>query len=481
MVTRRLLNNPRDPRFDEIINAIASIGMGCFDVNLPPSGVGGELDAIALGLNMLAEELQMNIEEKARALKVASLKSGFFASLSHEIRTPLNGICGLVQLLQDTELTEEQAELVQMLSSSSDLLLAIVNQVLDFSKIENSGVELRLEETDLSTLVSHALDIVRVRAKGKGIRVEGAFSGQQSVLVRADPGRLQQVLVNLLGNAVKFTERGRVSLLVDSKPEPQAGAATPRLRVRFVISDTGAGIEPIYLASLFQPYFQVGDEQGGDRGGTGLGLPISQSYVRAMGGQIEVESVVGQGSVFSFELLLDVVQTPVQERDASTGSRRSPSGTTNGKFGVTAGNKNPEAHRFAGLSVLVAEDNRVNQRVISHKLRRYGISCTLVGDGSSAVQAVQSGRFDLVLMDCMMPGMDGFDATLHIRALPLSVQPYISALSSAVTESEIKRCFEVGMDDHLPKPFVEHQLVEVLEKSCLQKQERDKSVLRKGA
>lgn len=475
------LNNPRDPRFDQIINAIASIGMGRFDISLPTSDAGDELDAIALGLTMLSEELKQNIDEKARVLKVASLKSGFFASLSHEIRTPLNGIGGLVEMLRETELSEKQLELVEMLSSTSDLLLAIVNEVLDFSKIENNGVHLRLEETDLMALADHVLDVVRTRARNKGIRVDGTHSGLEGVRVRADGGRLQQVLVNLLGNAVKFTDHGRICLAVDAKPEPQDGAAASRLRVRFSVSDTGSGISPVHMGSLFQAYFQVADEKGGDRGGTGLGLPIAQSYVRAMGGEIQVESVVGQGSGFSFEVLLDQVSVPAEETDAPATALAGAGQAQGGTPGVALAEKKNDNSQFSDLVVLVAEDNLVNQRVIAHKLRRLGITCTLVADGASAVEAVQSGCYDLVLMDCMMPGTDGYSATLQIRSLPLAQQPYISALSSAVTEAEIERCFEVGMDHHLPKPFVEHQLIEVLEESCLRKQASEKNSIRKGA
>ena len=358
-------------------------------------------------------------------------KGTFVAKLSHEIRTPLNGVLGAAALLQDTSLSPEQAELVAALRVSGDALLSLVNDVLDFSKIESAKVTLERVPFDPRGLVRDVAGLIRVRVAGKEVRVLTDIDESVPPLL-GDPTRLRQVLLNIGGNAVKFTERGHV-LLHLAVIETTAVTA----RVRFAVEDTGIGIPEDKVGQLFKPFTQAEESTTRRFGGTGLGLAISGELVQLMGSSVQVESTLGRGSVFGF-----TVELPIGPASAS--SVPAPALGFSGR----------EPASFA-LNVLVAEDNGVNQKIIGKLLERAGCRPVIVANGAEALRAAARCGWDLILMDCEMPVMDGFEATRRIRrgeAGPAATQVPIVALTANATVECRSACTDAGMDSFLSKP-----------------------------
>ncbi len=373
------------------------------------------------------------IRERDRATQLAreagaeaAAKSGFLAMMSHELRTPMNGILGTAQLLLDGRLDAEQARLVQTLHDAGRGLLSLLNDVLDYSKLDSNQFGLDRNSFDLGALATHCVDLFQAEANRTGIELSLALDPAAAVSVFGDELRLRQVLVNLLGNALKFTSRGRVQLSVDRGPDDT---------LRFAVHDTGIGIPAEQGARLFSPFTQVDASARRRFGGTGLGLAISQRIVGLMGGTIAVESVVGEGSTFSFCLTL-------------------PEGCAlehTGPVPVATGAE------LVGLAVLLVEDNPINGLVGRKMLERLGCTVQLVTDGEQAVAVVQESPPDIVLMDCHMPVMDGWAATRAIRHLEATEGrsgrlPVIAQTASCMAD-EVARCHAVGMDAVLPKPL----------------------------
>lgn len=357
-------------------------------------------------------------------------KSEFLATMSHEIRTPLNGVIGTVDLLTGTNLDARQREWLSTIKNCGEGLLRLINDILDLSKIEAG--QLRLEETPfvLPELAHEAAALFAGKAQSRAVGITCRIDEDLPRRVSGDPARLRQVLMNLIGNAVKFTERGAVLLLVE------AGGvdSEDRLLVRFTVSDTGIGIAPEAIERLFKPFAQANSSMNRRYGGTGLGLAICRRLVDAMGGQILVTSEPGQGSVFTFTIPLPRNDRTEVVRDPSTRL-----------FGPISGKR-----------VLLVEDNPVNQRVASAMLEKLGCNCVLAEDGQQALQRLRQEAFDVVLMDCQMPEMDGYEATRQHRAEEGSVPGRrrlpIIALTANAFQADRRKCLEAGMDDFLAKP-----------------------------
>jgi signal transduction histidine kinase/DNA-binding NarL/FixJ family response regulator len=373
-------------------------------------------------------------EEKERAEEGSRAKSEFLAMMSHEIRTPMNGVLGTIGLLQNTDLTLHQAKLVGTARESAEHLLTLINDILDFSKLEAGRIDLEEIDFDLPHLVESVISMMNPRAVMKGLTMTSTVPVDTPRFLRGDPGRLRQILFNLAGNAVKFTDRGTVTLEVEA-----AAMDDGRYLLTFRVRDTGIGIPADKINRLFGKFSQADSSIARRFGGTGLGLAISKQLVELMGGRIGVDSVAGQGSVFWFALPLSAGQ-PV---------------TTQIEDMAVDG---PATQR--ALRILVAEDNQVNQMVISMMLRQLGHQVDVVINGIEACEQVQKAPYDLVLMDMQMPEMDGLTATQTIRRLPQDCAKIpIVALTANAMEGDRERYIAAGMDDYVAKPISLPQLI----------------------
>jgi PAS domain S-box-containing protein len=384
-----------------------------------PRMVGASWDITEI--RILADDLR---EEKERAEQANRAKSEFLARMSHEIRTPMNGIIGFTTLVLDGDLSPEQRRYVSLLRDAGRSLLAIINDILDFSKLEAGRIELERIPVNLSALVDGALSIVRSEARPKDLALSVEVAADVPAWVSGDPTRLRQTLLNLLTNALKFTEHGSIRIEVRRPATPSGD------QLLFRISDTGIGIAPEQRHLLFGDFSQLEKSTTRRYGGTGLGLAICKRLVEAMGGTIGVESEPNVGSVFWFTADLPAT-----------------------KPGTLTETDEP-AYRVVPRRILVADDNRVNQIVVGGLLARDGHDIVLVENGREAVEAVQGGGFEIVLMDMQMPVMDGLEATRAIRALPgPDGQIAIIAVTANAMAEEVERCHAAGMNGHLAKPI----------------------------
>jgi signal transduction histidine kinase/ActR/RegA family two-component response regulator len=367
-------------------------------------------------------------------------KSAFLASMSHEIRTPMNGVIGMTEVLSTSKLTADQRDMVDTIHGSTQALLSIINDILDFSKIEAGIIGISSRAFNIRDLISQSVAVVDVAARNKHLSLTTEIAPDVPEVLIGDPGRIRQVLVNFLGNALKFTPFGGVQVLVSLVFPPGIGKE-PRLRIEVI--DTGRGIAPEKVSTLFRPFTQV--DSGDDRafGGTGLGLAISKRLVAAMKGDIGVSTEVGSGSRFWFEI-------PAQEGSLSQCADRLP--------------ELLEVHS-PSLRILVAEDNVVNQKVIVRLLETLGHSVEVATDGALAIARFEKEPWDVVLMDCQMPIMDGFEAARRMRAAEASSKADrtpIIALTAGVLDEDRARCREAGMDEFVSKPVQLEVLSQVL-------------------
>ena len=422
-------------------------------------------------LQEYAQELERKNEELESALVTAreatQLKSRFLANMSHEIRTPMNGVLGMTDFLLGTSLTAEQQEFAGSIKKSADALLTLINDILDLSRIEAGKLRLDRLPFSLAATVEESSSLFALQARIKGLDFSSTVSGDLPDTLAGDAGRVRQVLTNLIGNAVKFTDSGRIDVEAELVRPTEDG-----LLVRFSVRDTGIGIPPEHQSRLFESFTQGDGSSTRKYGGTGLGLSISKQLVELMGGELGVESKPGEGSRFWFTAIFGkaaiVAPAAPPKRGIPVPAAPPPAVPKVPIPSVKPADAPPEKSNGGGprkLRVLLAEDNEINQRIALRLLEKLGLAADAVDNGRAAVEALAQQNYDLVLMDCQMPDMDGFEATAVIRNRERGkAHTPICALTANAMEGDREKCLAAGMDDYISKPVGLDKLREAVER-----------------